>query len=61
MERTANEEVRTVCYSYRDREATEEAREKAARDREERRRREERAKTEEKRPAPDKERELVRA
>ena len=48
-----------MCYSYKDREAMEEAR-KTMRDREERRRREERARGEERR-APEKERKLVRA
>lgn len=60
--KTANEEVRTVCYSYRDRETMEQAR-KTARD-EERRLREERARKEGQKPAPEKERrerELVRA
>lgn len=61
-DRIANEEVLTVCYSYRDRETMEQSR-KTARD-EERRLREERARKEGRKPAPEKERrerELVRA
>jgi hypothetical protein len=49
-----------VCYSYRDRQAQEEAR-RMMRDREDRKRREERANKDEKGSAPEKERELVRA
>lgn len=49
-----------MCYSYSDRETMEEAR-KLMRDRDERKRREERAKREDKKTAPEKGRELVRA
>ena len=49
-----------MCYSYSDRETMEEAR-KLMRDRDERRRRGERAKREDKKTAPEKGRELVRA
>lgn len=49
-----------MCYSYRDHETTQEAR-KLMRDGDERGRREEQAKKEEKKTAPEKERELVRA
>ena len=53
-------EAVVVCYSYRDRQAQEEAR-RMMRDREKRKRREEWAKKDEKGSAPTKERELVRA
>ena len=62
MEGKASEEVADVCYSHRDleaREAREEARRRAQREREERGRREE-APRRFGRPAPEKERELVR-
>lgn len=49
-----------MCYSYKDHEASEEAR-RVTREREDRRRREERAKDKGKESAPEKERELVRA
>jgi hypothetical protein len=62
VERDASEEVVVVCYySYRDREAVEEAR-RARQEMEARRRREEQVRREgTKKPAPEKERELVRA
>ena len=49
-----------MCYSYRDRQAQEEAR-RMMRDSEERRRRVERVKKDEKERVPEKDRELVRA